>query len=60
MKKEYVVVMYESREYKYITLANNKDEAVENVENGKHQGEEELDTDCCWGLVNVKEKGNEL
>ena len=56
MKKEYVVIMSESREYKYITLANNKDEALENVEKGNHQGETELDTDCCWELIKVKEK----
>tara|TARA_R100000315_G_scaffold38102_1_gene16088 strand:- start:110 stop:349 length:240 start_codon:yes stop_codon:yes gene_type:complete len=52
--KKYVVIMAESREYKYVTYATSEDEAMRNVDDGIHNGEEEMDTDNCWECISVE------
>ena len=47
--------MAESREYKYVTYATSEDEAMRNVDDGIHNGEEEMDTDNCWECISIKE-----
>ena len=46
--------MGEMRDYKYVTYAKNKEEAMENVDKGKHEGEEEVGG--SWECISVKEE----
>lgn len=52
--KKYIVIMGEMRDYKYVTYAKNEEEAMENVDNGKHEGEEEVGG--SWECISVREE----